>query len=52
MNKEYKCTNNSHREHFKLFGYLPPAVIEELLEKVDDLEDELDWYKDPVTSPC
>lgn len=41
MNKEYKPSNNSYREHWKLHGYLSPTMIEELLDKVDDLEREI-----------
>jgi hypothetical protein len=38
MNKEYKPVNISYREHFKLHGYLSLTMIEELLDKVDELE--------------
>lgn len=41
MNKEYKPANNTFREHFKLYGYLSTAMIEELLDKVDSLNREL-----------
>lgn len=38
MNKELKPSNYTFCEHFKLYGYLSPTMIEELLDKVDDLE--------------
>jgi enoyl-CoA hydratase/carnithine racemase len=38
MNKEYKPVNNTFREHWKLHNYLSPSMIEELMDKVDDLE--------------
>jgi hypothetical protein len=41
MNKEYKPVNISYREHFKLHGYLSLTMIEELLDKVDELEDQV-----------
>lgn len=41
MSKNYKPINNSHREHFQLYGYLSLTMIEELPDKVDDLEIEL-----------
>jgi hypothetical protein len=40
MNKEYKPVNNSYREHFKLHGYLSPAMVEEILDKVDELKEQ------------
>jgi hypothetical protein len=41
MNKEYKSINNSYREHLKLHNYLSPEMIEELLDKVNDLEEKV-----------
>lgn len=41
MTKEYKPSNNSFREHFKLYGYLSPTMIEELLDLVDDKDNEI-----------
>lgn len=41
MNKEIKPSTNSFREQFHLHNYLSPKMIEELLDKVDDLEIEL-----------
>jgi hypothetical protein len=41
MNKEYKPVNNTFREHWKLHNYLSPSMIEELMDKVDDLKQEL-----------
>jgi hypothetical protein len=38
MNKEYRNSNNSFREHFTVHNYLSPEMIEELLDKVDELE--------------
>lgn len=38
MNKNYKPSNNSYREHFHIHRCLSPIMIEELLNKVDDLE--------------
>lgn len=41
MNKNYKPINSTFREHFKIHGYLSLEMIEELLDKVDDLEREI-----------
>jgi hypothetical protein len=48
MNKEYKSINNSYREHFKLYNYLSPEMIEELLDKVDDLEEKVSQLESDV----
>jgi hypothetical protein len=48
MNKEYKSINNSYREHFKLYNYLSPEMIEELLDKVDDLEEKVSRLESDV----
>jgi hypothetical protein len=48
MNKEYKSVNNSYREHFKLHNYLSPEMIEELLDKVDDLEEKVSMLESNV----
>lgn len=45
MNKEIKPSNNSFREHWKLHGYLSPEMIEQLLDKVDDFEKEIEGIK-------
>jgi hypothetical protein len=42
MNREYKPVNNSYREHFKIYGYLSPKMIEELLDKVDSLDNHVE----------
>ena len=42
MNKEYKASNNSYREHFKLHGYLSPTMIEELLDECEALKEDND----------
>lgn len=41
MNKDYKPSNFSFREHWKLHGYLSPTMIEELLDLVNDKDDEI-----------
>lgn len=41
MNKEFKPSNYSFRDHWKLHGYLSPTMIEELLDLVDDKDDEI-----------
>jgi outer membrane murein-binding lipoprotein Lpp len=48
MNKEIKLSNFTFREHFKIHGYLSPEMIEELLEKVDDLEDKVSKLESDV----
>jgi hypothetical protein len=48
MNKEYKPINNTYREHFKLHNYLSPEMIEELLDKVDDLEEKASQLESDV----
>jgi hypothetical protein len=48
MNKEYKPVNNTFREHWKLHGYLSPSMIEELLDKVDDLEVQINEFEHGV----
>jgi hypothetical protein len=48
MNKEYKSINNSFREHFKLYNYLSPEMINALLDKVDDLEEKVSMLESNV----
>jgi hypothetical protein len=41
MSKEIKPSNFTFREQFKAHNYLSPVMIEELLDKVDDLTREV-----------
>jgi hypothetical protein len=48
MNKEYKPLNYSYREQFRTHNYLSPEMIEELLDKVDNLEERVSQLESDV----
>lgn len=48
MNKNYKPINNTFREHWKIHGYLSPAMIEELLDLLDDRDTEITKLTDTI----